>query len=432
MRMRRNLLFLILLTLLPGGAQPLSPDSMNQSVAGVLGQTVTHYKWFHQNPELSNQEVKTAAYLAKEMRALGLEVTEGIGGTGIVGVLRNGPGPTVLYRADMDGLPVTEATGVTWASKKVGVMHACGHDLHMSVALGTVEVLAQHRQAWSGTLLFVGQPAEELGKGARAMVSDPTFQAIINKVGKPKVCLGFHDDAGLPAGRVGLKEGFVCANVDEIDIVLHGSGGHGAYPHKTVDPIVMGSEVVLALQTIVSRRLPPGTRAVVTVGRFDAGTKHNIIPPSATLLLTVRSYETEVREQIIKEIRRVVSSVARAHDAPQEPELFILDPYVKAGFNDLKLSDRARKALSAYFPAEEIVEDDATMGGEDFFEFGLTLGAPNLMLALGTVDREVYASTPVSELPGLHSDKFVPDPEPTLKGGVTMMSAVLLDAFKDG
>lgn len=428
--MKRLILPFLLTLLAPTWAQPLSPETMKADLAATLPSALEHYTWFHQNPELSNKEVKTAAYLAKELRGLGLEVTEGIGGTGVVAVLRNGSGPTVLYRADMDGLPVTEATGVPWASKNKGVMHACGHDLHMSVALGTVGLLAKHKDRWKGTLLFVGQPAEELGLGARAMVADPTFQKIVAKVGKPSVCLAFHDDAGFPAGRVAMKAGFVCANVDEIDIVIHGSGGHGAYPHKTIDPIVMGSEIVMSLQTIVSRRLPPGTKAVVTVGKFEGGTKHNIIPPSATLLLTVRSYETDVRDRILKEIEQITQSVATAHNAPRMPEVSILDPYVKAGYNEPELAEKAKGALAPYFPPEELAEDDATMGGEDFFEFGLSLGAPNLMLALGTVDREVFAKTPLAELPGLHSDKFIPDPKETLRGGITMMTAVVLDSFQ--
>lgn len=427
--MRRILTLWLFFTVTVASAQPLTQETLEADVQAGLPAAVSHYKWFHRNPELSTKEFKTAAYLAEQVRELGLEVTTEIGGTGLVGVLKNGQGPTILYRADMDGLPVTEATGVPFASQNKGVMHACGHDVHMSVALGTLAMMAKHKDRWKGTLLFVGQPAEELGLGAQAMLKDAKFQQIVKQVGKPKYCLGLHDDAGFPAGRVAMKSGFVCANVDEVDLVIHGSGGHGAYPHKTIDPIVMGSEIVLALQTIVSRRLPPGTRAVVTVGKFDAGTKHNIIPPSATLLLTVRSYETEVRERILREIKVVAEAVAKAHNAPKMPEISILDPYVKAGYNDPALTARAKTALAAYFPAEELAEDDATMGGEDFFEFGISLGAPNLMLALGTVDREVFAKTPTSELPGLHSDKFIPEPKQTLRGGISMMTVVLMDAF---
>ncbi len=429
----RNLfctLFVILSLALPGYAQPLTPKQLKDEARRLLPKVLAEYQWFHQNPELSNQEVKTAARLSEGVKSLGtFQVTEQVGGTGVVAVLSNGEGPVILYRADMDALPVTERTGLPYASKNPGVMHACGHDIHMASALGVLELMSKHRELWNGTLVFLGQPAEELGTGANAMLADVKLQKIVAEVGQPDLSLAFHDLAGLPTGTVVLREGYMTANVDEVDLIIHGQGGHGAAPHEAVDPIIIASELVLALQTIVSRKLPPGTKAVVTVGSLQAGSKHNIISPQAKLLLTVRSYEPEVRDRILQEIERLATAIASAHSAPRPPEMKVLDPYVKAGYNAPELVQRAREVLSRHFAEENLVQGDSAMIGEDFFAFGYHFDAPNLMLGLGTVDPEVFASTPLEQLPGLHSDRFAPDPESTLENAMIMLTAVLMDAF---
>ena len=285
--------------------------------APVAADPLELYRWFHTHPELSKKETQTSQRLAQELKSLGLEVEQGIGGNGIMALLRGQPGgPVVLYRADMDALPVQEATGLTYASQVPGVMHACGHDLHMACAVAALGELAKKRDQWKGTIVFVGQPAEELGDGAKIMISDPRFQQILKKAGgQPKMALALHDNATLPVGQVSLTPGYVNANVDSVDIIVHGLGGHGAHPDTTVDPIVMASEIVLSLQTIVSRRLEPGAQALVTVGKFVAGSKHNIIPPKAELALTVRSYDEKTRQKLLSEIRWISQNIAAAYQA---------------------------------------------------------------------------------------------------------------------
>jgi hippurate hydrolase len=410
-------LLLMLSTLAPAG-----PVDAATSAARA------EYEWFHAHPELSKQEVETAAHLADALRKLGLEVHEGIGGTGIVGVLKgNGPGPVVLYRADMDGLPVTERTGVGYASENPGVMHACGHDVHMATAIGAMSVLAATRDAWSGTVLFVGQPAEELGAGARAMVKDRAFKALLKKHGKPKVALALHDAADLPAGDVSIIEGAHHANVDGVDIVVHGKGGHGARPHETIDPIVIGAEIVMALQTIVSRRIRPDEKAVVTVGKFDAGTKRNIIPPTATLSLTVRSYGPKTRKVLMEEIERVAVQVAKAHRAPRDPEIHTT-PGLPSCENDPAWTRDVRAAFAAELGAEHVQRHEPSLGGEDFGIFGEALGIPAIMWKLGGVEAGAWKRhAGDGTLPGLHSDRWAPDPNPTLRTGIrTAVAAIRL------
>ena len=386
----------------------------------------TEYEWFHAHPELSKQEVETAAHLADTLRRLGLEVHEGIGGTGIVAVLKGkGPGPTILYRADMDGLPVTERTGVPYASQNAGVMHACGHDVHMATAVGALSVLAATRETWSGTVLFVGQPAEELGAGARAMVADRAFKALLKTHGKPKLAVALHDAADLPAGDVSIIEGAHHANVDGVDIVVHGKGGHGARPHETIDPIVIGAEIVMALQTIVSRRIRPDEKAVVTVGKFDAGTKRNIIPPSATLSLTVRSYGPKTRKLLLQEIRRVAQQVARAHRAPKDPDVSTT-PGLPSCENDPAWTRTIRAAFEQELGAEHVQRHDPSLGGEDFGIFGEALGIPAIMWKLGGVKASAWKRhRDDGTLPGLHSDGWAPDPDPTLRTGIRTTVAAI-------
>lgn len=410
------------LSLLLSFAAAAAPGSDPQ-VSDATKMARTEYEWFHAHPELSKQEVNTAKHLADVLRGLGLEVHEGIGGTGIVAVLKgNGPGPTVLYRADMDGLPLTEVTGLPYASQNKGVMHACGHDVHMATAVGALSVLAATRDTWSGTILFVGQPAEELGAGARAMVADRAFQKLLKKHGKPRLAIALHDAADVPAGQVSIIEGLHHANVDGVDIIVHGKGGHGARPHETIDPVVIGAEIVMSLQTIVSRRIRPDEKAVVTVGKFEGGTKRNIIPSSATLMLTVRSYGPKMRKLLIGEIKRVATQVAKAHDAPKPPTIT-----TTAGLpsceNDPEWTRTIRAAFETELGAKNVKRHEPSLGGEDFGIFGSELGIPAIMWKLGAVKASKWKRD--GDHPGLHSDGWAPDPDPTLRTGIRTVVAAL-------
>jgi hippurate hydrolase len=393
-------------------------EPLRRAVEAELPGLVELYKWFHRNPELSLQETKTAARLAAELRGAGWEVTENVGGTGVVGVLRNGPGPVVLARVDMDALPVKEETGLPYASAASGVMHACGHDSHMAIGVGLARVLAALRDRWSGTAVLVGQPAEEVGRGALQMLEDPRFHRAVP--GRPVACLSVHNGVD-PAGTVAVCPGFASANVDSIDIVIRGRGGHGAWPHRTVDPIVIGAEIVLALQTIVSRKLPPGTRAVVTVGAFHAGTKHNIIPDEARLQLTVRSYEDEVREKLRSEIEHIAREVGEAHRVPVPVEVKETDVFTPAGYHDPELSERMHDVFSRLLGPDRVLRGEPSMGGEDFSRFPRHYGVPGLQFRVG--------GAPPSHDPsiGLHSSKWAVDPEPTIRTGTLALSRAMLE-----
>jgi len=406
-------------------SSPLPPgmgDEINaplkEAVAAELPRLVDLYKWFHQNVELSNKEEKTAARFAQEVRAAGWTVTEKVGGHGVVAVLKNGEGPVVLTRIDMDGLPVREQTGLPYASSNEGVMHACGHDSHLAMGVGLARVLARLKDRWSGTVVLIGQPAEEVGLGAKQMLDDPKFQAAMP--GKPVACLSVHDFTE-PAGTVSICPGYASANVDTIDITIFGKGGHGAWPHKTVDPIVIGSEIVLALQTIVSRKLPPGTRAVVTVGSFQGGTKHNIIPPEAKLQLTVRSYEDATRRKLLDEIRLISTKVAEAHGAPKPTKMEERDIFTPAVYHDPGLSERLRVVFERLLGADRVVRTDAVMGGEDVGRFFTHYNVPGVQIRVGGArpnhDPEIM----------LHSPFWSVDPEPTLRAGTAAFARGTLD-----
>ncbi|MCG8422283.1 MAG: amidohydrolase [Proteobacteria bacterium] len=406
--------------------------NLRGGVEAVLPDIVATYRWFHAHPELSGEEEKTAQRLAEELRALKLEVHTNIGGHGVVGILRGGgkgSGPVVLYRADMDALPITEATGKPYASKNPGVMHACGHDIHMATALGALGVLSARRGQWKGTILFVGQPAEETGRGARAVLKDPRFKRIMGRVGKPTIALAVHTAADMPAGQIAVHSGYVTANVDSVSIIMHGKGGHGAMPHRAVDPIVMGSELVMSLQTIVSRRIPPGERAVVTVGKFAAGTKHNIIPPRATLLLTVRSYSDDTRSFLLREIERMTRSIAASHGAPRQPEISVRENHTPSGFNDVAWAARLRTMLAGELGGDNVGDHEPTLGGEDFARYSRELGIPGIMWKLGTVVPEDFARAKGKRLPSLHSDAYAPDAERTLRTGILAMTLSLLETL---
>src|SRR5689334_11248500 len=326
--MRRSLA--LCLALAAGCAAPSSspsalsaPDDLDVAVTAAadteVSSLLTLYKWFHANPELSLKEEKTAAKFAAEVREAGWTVTEGVGGTGVVAVLRNGAGPTVLARIDMDGLPVKEETGLPYASTN-GAMHACGHDTHLAMGIGLARILSRLKERWSGTAILIGQPGEEVGLGAKLMIDDPKFAAAVPS--KPAAVLAVHDTPAFPAGVLALCPGYASANADSVDVTIFGRGGHGAWPHNTIDPVVIAAETVLALQTIVSRKVNPAeSRAVITVGSIHGGSKHNVIPDEVKLQLTVRSYEDSTREQLLAEIRHIVEKVAEVHHAPRAPEV---------------------------------------------------------------------------------------------------------------
>jgi hippurate hydrolase len=389
---------------------------VKEAVGAELPALVELYTWFHANAELSLKEEKTSAKFAAGLREAGWTVTDHVGGFGVVGVLRNGEGPAILLRIDMDALPVKEETGLPYACT-TGAMHACGHDSHLTMGIGVARILSKLKDRWSGTVILVGQPAEELVRGARLMIADPKFKDAIPV--PPSACLSVHDFPG-QAGTVAICPGFASANTDSLDIVITGKGGHGAWPQKTVDPIVIGSEIVTALQTIVSRRLTPGTRAVVTVGSFHAGTKHNIIPDEAKLQLTVRSYEAEVREKMLEEIRHISESIAEAHHAPKKPVITTVDS-CPAGYHDPALSDRMYGVFERLFGKDKVSHEDPVMGGEDFGLFPKHFGVPGLQFRVGGAkpghDPEV----------GLHSSHWAVDPEPTLRTGTTAFARACLE-----
>ena len=391
------------------------------------------YRHFHSHPEVSFQEKETAARLAKELRATGAEVTEGVAQTGVVGVMKNGSGRTVLLRTDMDALPVTEQTGLAYASQvkikgeagETGVMHACGHDIHITNLIAAARWFSQHKDAWKGTLIFLGQPAEERGSGAKKMLDDGLF----TRFPKPDYCLALHCDSELATGKVGIRGGYALANVDSVDITLIGKGGHGAYPHTTIDPIVMAAQLVLSLQTIVSREIKPIEPCVITVGSIHGGTKHNIIGAECHLQVTVRSYTDEVRQQLHEGIVRRAKAVAAGAGAP-EPKV-VFSEGTPAMFNDEKMAARVREVFVRELGKENIDDPEPSMGGEDFSEYGRA-GVPILMFRLGTIEPARLAR--MKQLgqapPSLHSPLYYPDAEPTLITGLHTTVAATLELLK--
>jgi amidohydrolase len=386
-----------------------------------LPSVIELYRHFHANPELSYQEVKTASRLAAEWRAAGWDVTEGIGGTGVAAFLKNGGGAILLVRVDMDALPVKEETGLPFAATG-NVMHACGHDLHMAAGVGFAKMLVDLKHLWRGTAILIGQPAEELGTGSKRMIEDPAFDRFIARSG----ILSIHDSNELPAGTVGICPGWACANVDTVDLTVFGKGGHGSRPEQTIDPIVIASEIVLALQTIVSRKLKPGTPAVVTVGSIHAGTKHNIISGEAKLQLTVRSYEDSVRERLLAEIRRITEQVAAAHGAPKTPEIKIDPEYCPAQYHDPNLAERMGVVFRRVLGEGHVRTMPPVMGGEDFGRFGKRFGVPSLQYWVGAVEPSKMGA----EIPPLHSSKWAPAAEPALKTALLTMAAAALDLLR--
>jgi hippurate hydrolase len=390
------------------------------------------YLDLHKSPELSFHEEKTAAKLAERLRALGFEVTAGVARTGVVGILRNGKGPTVMLRTDLDALPVEEKTGLPYASKvttkddageTVHVMHACGHDVHMTSWIGAATLLSRAKDRWRGTLMMVGQPAEEKGGGAAKMLADGLF----TKFRKPDFAFAIHDSASAPAGKVEVISGFALANVDSVDITIYGKGGHGAYPHTTVDPIVIAARTVLALQTIVGRENNPLDPAVVTVGSIHGGTKHNIIPDEVKLQLTVRSYKDDVRKRLLASIERIAKAEAAAAGSPKPPDVVVSEG-TPATYNDPAVTKRVAGALSRGLGAANVSETPPVMGGEDFSEFGRA-GVPATLVWVGAVEPKKYEAWKAGgpPLPSLHNSGFAPDREPTIRTGVKTVTLAALE-----
>lgn len=395
------------------------------------------YQQLHTHPELSFKEEKTAERVAEELRKAGLEVTTDIGGHGLVGVLRNGPGKTILVRTDLDALPVKEQTGLPYASTvttkdaqgaEVPVMHACGHDVHMTSLVGVARVLQQLKPHWRGTVVMIGQPAEERGRGARAMLKDGLF----TRFPKPDYCVALHVAGELPAGMVGGVEGYALANVDSVDITVRGMGGHGAWPERTKDPVVLASQIVLALQTIVSRETAPGEAAVVTVGSIHGGTKHNVIPDEVKLQLTLRSYTDATRAHTLEAVKRIVRGQAIAAGIPEDrlPIVEVGDEFTPATYNNPELMQRLMGAFKDWLGEGNAVKAKPVMGGEDFSEYGRTEDKiPICIFWLGAVSPDTVrqAQRTGKTLPSLHSSHFAPAPEPTIKTGVTAMTAAVLE-----
>ncbi len=412
-------------------ASPLRAAPPAEWVGQEMPQLVAIYRYFHAHPELSFQEEKTAERLAREWKAAGAEVTSHVGGFGVVGILRNGEGPTVMLRTDLDALPVVEQTGLAFASQvtvkdekgaEVGVMHACGHDVHMTNLVGVVRYLAAHRSDWSGALLLVGQPAEERGAGAKAMLEDGLFE----KFGRPDVAIALHVDSNLAAGKVGYRAGFAMANVDSVDITMLGKGGHGAYPQTTIDPVVQAAELVVSLQTIVSREIKPTAPAVITVGSIHGGSKHNIIGDRCHLQLTVRSYSEDVRRQLLEGIARKAKAVAMG--ARAAAPIISISEGTPSLRNDDDLTARLVNVFQTTLGQENVLEAEASMGGEDFSRYGRA-GVPVMMYRLGAVDgQRLDRFQQLGQVaPSLHSALFYPDIEPTLATGVTTMASAVLD-----
>ena len=397
----------------------------------------TLYQNLHAHPELSFHEEKTSAQIAAAWRAAGYEVTPNVGGFGVVAVLRNGAGPTVLLRTETDALPVTEQTGLPFAStvttkdeagNSVGVMHACGHDIHMTALVGTAELLAQLTNRWHGTLVLIAQPAEERGGGSKAMLADGLF----TRFPKPEVCLAFHDSADAPAGQITYTSGYSSANADSVDITVRGIGGHGAHPQKTKDPVLLAAQIVVALQTIVSRETRPGEAVVVTVGTIHGGTKNNIIPDEVKLQLTVRTFGDESRTQTLNAIKRIVNGCAVTAGVPADlmPVIKFGADYTPSLYNDPALTERLVSLFGAEFGATNVVAKEAGTGAEDFSRYGRTADKiPICMFNVGAVNPAVYAAAKKdgTALPSLHSSKWAPDAEPAIKTGITALTLAALD-----
>ena len=404
------------------------PPNLSQRVHALLPDLERVYTDIHAHPELSMQETRTAALAAQRLRGSGYEVSEGIGETGVVGLLRNGDGPTVMLRADMDALPIREQTGLSYAStqtatdstgKIVPVMHACGHDMHVTWLIGAAGLLSEKRDAWKGTLMLVFQPAEETGRGAQAMVDG----GLLTGFPKPDVILGQHVMVG-PAGSIGSRPGVITSAADSLQIRMFGRGAHGSMPQASVDPVVMAAATVLRLQTIVSRELAAAEAAVVTVGSLQAGDKENVIPDEAVIKLNVRTFDDDVRRRVLAAITRIVHAEAEASGAPKAPEITPLDRYALVS-NDPDATRRVVDAFRQHFGSDRIREAKPTSASEDFGVFGRAWQAPSVFWFIGGTDPATWAEAKqagrVREIPTNHHPGFAPVLHPTLETGVATM-----------
>lgn len=430
-------------------SSPLSAQSeLDQRIDKEAASLLATYKRLHENPELSTQEKETSALISAELKKLGYEVIDHFGqyddpkliSYGVVAVLKNGPGPAVYVRTDMDALPIVENTGLPYASHvkvkradgaEIGVMHACGHDLHMTVFLGTARMLSQLKDRWSGTVVLIGQPAEETVVGAQAMLR----AGLYSRFPKPDFVLALHDSSGIPAGTVSWHAGPLLAGADSVDITVRGYGGHGAAPQATKDPIVIASEIVVMLQTIVSREMDPQLPTVVTVGSFHAGTKHNIIPDDAHLQLTVRTMNPQQREKVLAAISRIVNGVAAAAGVPADraPIIEVARDHVPATINNPELTHRVAASLERALGKENVIPGESVMASEDFSLFALEEPKPPIcMFWLGAADPVKWkeAVEKGTRLPGPHSSEFAPLPDPAIRTGVKAMTSAVMDLLK--
>jgi hippurate hydrolase len=433
--MKRLLFILVLLSSpsLSGTMWAAEPwRAASTQIDSVYPQVESLYLDLHRNPELSYHEEKTATKIADQLRKLGYDVTTGFGGTGVVGVFKNGSGPVVMLRAELDALPVPEKTGLPYASHvtthddrgvEVPVMHACGHDLHMAIGIGTAALLVQNKDHWRGTFIYVGQPAEERIGGAKAMMKEGLF----TRFPKPDFVFAVHDSNGLPAGKVGYTPGFSASNADSVNVTIYGVGGHGSAPQETVDPIVIAARTIVSWQTIVSREIDPQDPAVVTVGTIHGGTKNNIIPDEVVMGLTVRSYKDEVRKHLLASIERIAVAESDAAGAPKKPLVEHVEG-VGAVYNDPQTTNRLADRLKQVMGDSNVVIARPIMASDDFAEYRFA-GVPSVMLELGAVNPEKYAEAKKTgeALPGPHSPYFAPDREPSLKTGIEVEMAAILE-----
>jgi hippurate hydrolase len=403
---------------------------LDSALEAMLAEMEEIYKDIHGHPELSMQEKRTAKIAADYLTKYNWEVTTGIGGTGVVGVLKNGEGATVMLRADMDGLPITEATGLPYASKvraidedgrEVGVSHTCGHDFHVTWLMGATRLLAEHKDLWSGTVLAVFQPGEEVGRGAKAMMDD----GMIGRFPKPDIILGQHVMVGI-AGHVGHRSGAILSGGDSLQVKLFGRGSHGSQPQNSIDPVIMAAATTMRLQTIVSREIDPDKSAVVTVGSLQAGTKENVIPDDATLKLNIRTFDEDVREKVLAAVKRICCAECQASNAPKEPEFSTIN-YYPLTQNDTEATTKVGAAFDAQF-GERSFETPRRSASEDFSVFGREWNVPYVFWFVGGTDEKVFLDAKknraINTIPGNHSPKFAPVLHPTLKTGfVTMITA---------
>ena len=415
----------------------VSDTPVQEAVSSYLEDDIDYllkfYKHRHQNPEISLKEKETSKDLANELRDIGFEVTENFGGYGVVGILKNGKGPTILYRTDTDALPMVEKTNLNYASAlttklnglEVGMMHSCGHDMHMTSWVGTARAMVKMKDKWKGTLMLIGQPAEEIGEGAGLMLN----AGLYDKFGVPDYGIGLHCSPTIAAGQVGFGKGYTMANTESVDIKVFGYGAHGAAPHMSIDPVVLASMMVMEFQTIVSRNLKPTESAVVTVGSIHGGTKHNIIPDEVTLQLTVRTYTEEVRKMIHKRLNEISRGVAIAAGLPEDkmPEVVIPDNFTPANYNHPELVDMLTASASDAIGSENVLHAEPQMVGEDFSRYGRTEHkVPTVLYWLGSVPDARMVS---GDLPGLHSPFYYPDPTNTIETAVKVTSQGLVDLF---